>query len=102
MSGCIWVIVFVLIEIIEDHGASHIWCVSARTLVFLLGVAIVRLLCRCWGFTLYVCDGFQVGVPMHSTLCFVGGGTVIFCQVIQHATCADVMHMYNAGRLVNC
>ena len=74
-------IVCVLIEIIEDHGASHIWCVSAHTLVSLLGVAILRLLCRCWGFTVYVGDGFQVGADSLNIV-FCRWRLGFFCQGI--------------------
>ena len=55
VSGCIWVIVFVLIEIIEDHGASHIWCVSAHTLVSVLGVAILASFVSVLGLHLFMC-----------------------------------------------
>ena len=89
------VIVFVLIEIIEDHGASHIWCVSAHTLMSLLGVAILASFVSVLGLHFFMCAmDFSWVCRCTQKLCFVGGGTVIFCKVIQHATCADVMHMY--------
>ena len=67
---------FVLNEILEDHGASQILCVSAHTLVSLLGVAmaLLRLFCRCWGFAFSCVRWILVGFADAHKFVFLGCG----------------------------
>ena len=75
----------------------HTFCVSVHTLSCLSWVWLWLFCVFCVGVgasLFHVCDGFWLGLPMHTNLCLLGVGTVNFLVVMQHATCADVMHMY--------